>query len=523
MRRGPRGLREARGTDSTAAPQDLREGAGEPLAVVEQGREARLRVPRPEHVAQRRRQRRDLVARVPVRVERDRRAQAGHAAALDLLEPVVDEARLAEPRVRLEQDHPSVPPQGRCPRPVEVGHLGLAADERDVVVDDDPARGPATLLLLAPPPRRLALAEQVCDPRGVAQPPLGRGLEQPVDDGLEERGHLRHLAQRRPRGPGQGRSGRRERPRVTPGHELEQEQAQRVEVGRGADLEAVHLLRRRVDQRPHEVARPREAHGAVAHECQPEVEQADLLPGRHQDVLRLDVAMDEPRRVDGCQRLGDALPDRAREPLADAAPLVEQLAEVAALHVLEGDPRGVLPHHARPAGVQRAHDARVIDAPARVRLPQEALDGPGHGEEVRMDELDRRAPPVLVDGIEHTAHPAAPDLPKQPPASEACGHARGRPRLDGREIGSGRRRGRVLRALDQRQDRDQRPESVRMRGVLAGEAAHVERLAPAQSRQQRLDQRVERRIRARPARHARGSGTGPVPRSAAPSRSSART
>ena len=87
--------------------------------------------------------------------------------------------------------------------------------------------------------------------------------------------------------------------------QLVQRGAQRVDVGAVVDRHALgqRLLRTHVTQRPHQVARHRQAGLAVLHVGQPEVGHPHAAATVQQQVARLDVAVDDAHLVGVVQRL----------------------------------------------------------------------------------------------------------------------------------------------------------------------------------------------------------------------------
>ncbi len=90
--------------------------------------------------------------------------------------------------------------------------------------------------------------------------------------------------------------GPRERPpEATSGHDLEQHDAERVDVAGRRVLE-VEALRGHVVERPERDGAGQRLAGREVGARRPEVEQLDLAVRRHLDVRRLDVPVDEPER-----------------------------------------------------------------------------------------------------------------------------------------------------------------------------------------------------------------------------------
>ena len=126
------------------------------------------------------------------------------------------------------------------------------------------------------------------------------------------------------------RGGRRRRRRRSPGERqrpgqrLEEQAAERVDVGAAVDVVADDLLRRDVVDRAHQLAIGRAGVRDALREA--EVGQVDVLPPPllvEQDVRRLHVAVDEPLRVRGVECVRDLRRDGHR-PCRRERPLAPQ-------------------------------------------------------------------------------------------------------------------------------------------------------------------------------------------------------
>ena len=193
--------------------------------------------------------------------------------------------------------------------------------------------------------------------------PLARILGQrPLHDVVERRRRARR--QRRWRVVDVGEQSRRvARPleRGRPRQRVVEDAAQRVDVGADGRLVALHLLGRQVVGRPDHLAglrQPRLRLGLG----QAEVGQVDVLVRVEQDVARLDVAVDQPARVGGVERTGDAADDPhrplgrqrtlARDQLQQIGPVdvahrqVQRALELARL--VHRDDVGVIEHRRQP-------------------------------------------------------------------------------------------------------------------------------------------------------------------------------
>jgi len=150
---------------------------------------------------------------------------------------------------------------------------------------------------------------------------------------------------------------------LAPGQAFEERAAERVQVGRGAELLALDLLRRGVVDRAEE--EPLAGHSAPPlHLHDPEVGQVDTASRLlDQDVRRLDVTVDESARVGRVERGTDMVEDRQRlRRLERAAPL-DQFGEVVALHIPHGDVGGAV-KLARLVDRDDVSDGRSTRSPA---------------------------------------------------------------------------------------------------------------------------------------------------------------
>ena len=144
------------------------------------------------------------------------------------------------------------------------------------------------------------LRDDLGELRGAVGAELGHGRRRLVDVGHDHR-HVLVLAERRPAGEA-----------------LEQDAAERVDVGASVDLPALGLLRRRVADRADELAGGRQPADRAGVLGEPEVGEVDVIerlrrsPVDEQDVGRLDVAVDEPEPVRRVERARDLAADRDR-------------------------------------------------------------------------------------------------------------------------------------------------------------------------------------------------------------------
>ena len=145
--------------------------------------------------------------------------------------------------------------------------------------------------------RSFAIARASTSSTAVRQPrpALARGRRLLVEVGVDDRDL----------GDAGERDGARER--------LEEQAAERVDVGAPVDLLAADLLRGDVVDRAHQAAVGGLAVGGALRE--PEVGEVDVLAPAllvDEDVRRLHVAVDEPERVRGVERVRDLRRDRDR-------------------------------------------------------------------------------------------------------------------------------------------------------------------------------------------------------------------
>jgi hypothetical protein len=265
------------------------------------------------------------------------------------------------------------------------GFLVRALERRDRLARERPGGARALAALLRQRARQ-HLAER---PRQ-----LGAQVEQPRRRVLHVRPHLLDVALALE----DHRAGQR----------AEQHAAERVDVGARVDLDALRLLRRHVVGRAHREARSRQGFlGGGDRLRQPEVGQERVLApvvARHEDVRRLDVAVDQPVPVGLVERAGDLADDRDGARRLERRLGLEDLAQVGALDVVHG-------HVQQPvllAGVEDLDGVRVVDGGGEPALALEArpeLVVLGHR---RLDQLERDAAPERqVRGAIHHGHAAA--------------------------------------------------------------------------------------------------------------------
>jgi hypothetical protein len=174
--------------------------------------------------------------------------------------------------------------------------------------------------------------------------------------------------------------------------QLEEHDAERVDVGGGVHRPAARLLGRDV------VARPEHGPGLrhaldVERSRDAEVGHLRLAVAVQQHVLRLDVAVNEPGRVREGESATDLRRHLERLPNGQRAAALDHLLQVLAGDVLEDDELAVVVL----AAVDDGNDARVRELRHGARLAAEALDRLLVGEVRRVQDLQRDV--ALEQGI----------------------------------------------------------------------------------------------------------------------------
>ncbi len=109
--------------------------------------------------------------------------------------------------------------------------------------------------------------------------------------------------------------------------------------------------------------------GPLGQPCDPEVHHLQKPPGIHQQILRLDVAVDDPFLVSHLERTTHLLPDRERGRYVEMARIADQGRDRGAAHVFHGD-------EVDPVGfteVVGAHHVPVSDPAGQAKLLLEPL------------------------------------------------------------------------------------------------------------------------------------------------------
>jgi hypothetical protein len=120
-----------------------------------------------------------------------------------------------------------------------------------------------------------------------------------------------------------------------------------------------------------------------------EVHDPGALVAGDEDVLRLEVAVDDPGGVDGLEAGGDLDRDLAEQRFGHGAEIAQQPPERAPLHELHHQEVGGLAVGSDLADVEGANDVLVIDPLADLRLLDEAPQESGLGEQVGVHDLER--------------------------------------------------------------------------------------------------------------------------------------
>ena len=245
--------------------------------------------------------------------------------------------------------------------------------------------------------------------------PLGRVLRQRLEhDRVERRAHLRVDRARYRRLLAdllhRDRDGVVAVERDAPAEHLEEDDPDRVDVGRRRDLHPLRLLGAEVLGGAHHRAGPGDLGAAGAGDA--EVGDPDPPVAVDQDVHRLQVAVDDPVLVR--ERGGGEHLARHLDRLLDLEPLVDQLAQRGALDQLHRDVVAVLVG----AAVEDADDVLVLQPRRRRRLAAEPLDELGVAGEVLVQELERDVAAELgVAGAPDVGHAAGAEPALQPVAA----------------------------------------------------------------------------------------------------------
>ncbi len=195
--------------------------------------------------------------------------------------------------------------------------------------------------------------------------------------------------------------------RGRPGEHHEEGGAERVEVGLEGDAPVPRLLGRDEGDGPDEVARARERVPARLLPRETEVAELGRSLCVEEDVPGLEVAVDEPRPVDGAEPARDPRRDRER-----LAPRDRSLPSQAVMERTPGDELedevGVPLDLA--VGVD-PHDVGMLDDRDALGLAPEPLEAHAVRDHLARHDLERHRAAEVVLGPEDDSHPAAAELP----------------------------------------------------------------------------------------------------------------
>ena len=214
------------------------------------------------------------------------------------------------------------------------------------------------------------------------------------------------------------------------GQELEEDAAERVDIGAAVDLAALDLLRRDVVDRPDEAALARQAADRRDVPCKSEVADVCVFavrPRRDEDVPRLHVAVDEAGAVCFVERTRDLRDQRHRPRCVEASVAAQDLAKVGAVGVRHREvEQAVL-----VARSDRPCEVRVVELSSYLRLAQEAFTEARVARQLGRKDLQRdlcSAVDVLreVDGAHRPGadHPLDAEVGDQLPAVDLGCHLR---------------------------------------------------------------------------------------------------
>src|SRR5579884_1498446 len=168
------------------------------------------------------------------------------------------------------------------------------------------------------------------------------------------------------------------------GQTLEENAAERIDVGEATDLLALDLLWGDVVDRADETALGRQARDGRDVAGQPEVAEVGMV-ALEQYVGRLHVSVDEPGTMRCIERVCDLRDDRERERRVHPAVALQHLSEVGAVDVAHREVQGVVLR----AGVEHRNDVGVVETGRDAGLPQEPLPEAIVARELRREDLER--------------------------------------------------------------------------------------------------------------------------------------
>ena len=200
------------------------------------------------------------------------------------------------------------------------------------------------------------------------------------------------------------------------GEQLVGDGAERVAVGRGIQRPAGQRLGRRV-RAPERRVHPGNAEGAG----NPEPADADGAALVHEDVARVQAAVEQPHGMRGVDGLGQR-PDESEgdRQIADSSGTQARV-ERRRRHVPHGNPWGavVVP------GVDQVDQARVRGLPVDELLQRTGDGGRLLRGDVELERLDRDELAVLPLGPEHRTEDTHPDLMQHPEGADRVRTVRG--------------------------------------------------------------------------------------------------
>ncbi len=226
--------------------------------------------------------------------------------------------------------------------------------------------------------------------------------------------------------------------RVLRRHEVEQQDADAVDVGVDRGLPAGEELRREVQRRARQ-ASCRGGARALLHLSGAEVHQDETAALLAHDVLRLDVAVDETGLVDGREGAAQLLADERRLARAERALGPQELLQRAAADVLHPEPDAPV----ALLGAEHRHHVAMADARQDPPLVQD-LAGQLRGGTSRPQQLERHVavePRVLraVDEPERALADLLEQRQVAPELRRAAWALRQDALLDGRQVARRRR------------------------------------------------------------------------------------
>ena len=168
------------------------------------------------------------------------------------------------------------------------------------------------------------------------------------------------------------------------GQRLEQQAAERVDVGARVDALVDDLLGRHVLGARDDGPRTCQVAFRVGLLCEPEVAEVHVVAAREEDVGRLDIAMHQAAGVGGVERGADLVDDTRRSARFEVALRGDQGPEVRALD----EPHHDEEHAVLVAGLEDGNDVLVVDRSREPGLAAEALAKARVARMLRANELE---------------------------------------------------------------------------------------------------------------------------------------